>query len=72
MTPMFLHAGIIHLVTNLLMQLRLGLYVEQMWGTPAFTAIYVSSGVFSAVYSAVLKPDQISVGASGSLMGIMG
>lgn len=71
-TPIFLHAGLVHLATNLLMQLRVGLFVETLWGTRVYTAIYLASGVFASVYSCAFKPEQISVGASGSLMGVMG
>lgn len=34
--------------------------------------IYFGAGVFSSVFSAVILPNTISVGASGALMGIMG
>lgn len=71
-TPIFLHAGFIHLVTNLLMQLRVGVYVEQIFGWRRFTVLYLASGIYASVMSAALKPDQISVGASGALMGVMG
>lgn len=72
MTPIFLHAGVIHLGTNLLMQARLGLFIEAQWGTPVFTALYLATGIFASLCSAVFKPEQIAVGASGSLMGVMG
>jgi hypothetical protein len=72
LTPIFLHAGLVHLLTNVLMQLRLGLYLEVMWGMKAWLLIYFGSGVFASAWSAVLKPETIGVGASGALMGIMG
>jgi membrane associated rhomboid family serine protease len=72
LTPVFLHAGFLHLAANLLMQLRVGLYVEQLWGTAAFTGIYLATGVYATAASAVLRPAQISVGASGALMGVLG
>jgi membrane associated rhomboid family serine protease len=71
-TPIFLHAGLIHLATNLLMQARLGLFIEAQWGTRVFTVMYLVTGTFASLCSAVFKPEQIAVGASGSLMGVMG
>lgn len=38
-TPIFLHAGVIHLASNLVMQLRLGLYLEVEWGSLAFAQV---------------------------------
>lgn len=71
-TPIFLHAGIIHLATNLAMQLRMGLYLEIAWGTRRWLYIYFGSGILASIWSCVLKPDQLGVGASGALMGVMG
>jgi membrane associated rhomboid family serine protease len=70
--PIFLHAGLIHLATNMAMQLRMGITLEYEWGALRYLIIYMSSGIFASVYSAVMKPDQLSVGASGALMGVFG
>ncbi len=43
-TPIFLHAGIIHLLFNLLFQLRFGLFMERRWGLLCFVLIYFISG----------------------------
>lgn len=64
-TPIMLHAGLIHLATNLLMQLRLGLFLEIQWGTKTWLPIYFGSGIFASLWSMVLKADSIGVGASG-------
>lgn len=71
-TPIFLHAGFIHLLTNLVMQLRLAIFLEIKWGLKTFLIIYFLAGVFSSCFSAVCIPQSIGVGASGALMGIMG
>lgn len=47
-SPMFLHAGIIHLLMNMLMQLRMGLYLEFEWGKYQYTLLYIATGMFSA------------------------
>lgn len=71
-TPIFLHAGILHLLVNLIAQLRFGLYLERKWGTVLFVLTYLSSGVGGSLMSCLLNPGSISVGASGALMGMMG
>lgn len=72
LTPMMLHAGLIHFAMNALMQLRMGLYLEFKWGWKMYLLIYLGSGLVSAIASLVFIPDKIGVGASGSLMGLMG
>jgi membrane associated rhomboid family serine protease len=71
-TPIFLHAGIIHLVSNLAMQLRIGLFLENSWGKTRYLLIYILAGIFAETASAVFLPESLGVGASGALMGVMG
>ena len=70
-SPIMLHAGIIHMVTNGIIQLRIGGYLNIVWGTPKFLLIYLLSGMFGNVASCIFLPDTIGVGASGSLLGIL-
>ncbi|KAL6070212.1 Rho1-Guanine Exchange Factor-like protein [Balamuthia mandrillaris] len=71
-TPVFLHAGIIHLFFNLLFQLRFGLLMEREWGVLRFFALYTVSAVGGNLMSCLLRPGSISVGASTALMGLLG
>jgi len=71
-TPIFLHAGIIHLVFNLFAQLRFGLMMERKWGIPKYVLLYFISGIGASLMSCLLRPNYISVGASGAIMGLMG
>jgi membrane associated rhomboid family serine protease len=70
--PIFLHAGIIHLGFNMLLQMTLGRDMEKEIGPIRFTIVYFSAGIFGFVlggnYAAQNTP---SVGASGSLFGIL-
>ncbi|ORY13177.1 rhomboid family membrane protein [Clohesyomyces aquaticus] len=70
--PIFLHAGIIHIAFNMLLQMTLGRDMEKELGSLRFTLVYFSAGIFGFVlggnYSA---PAISSVGASGSLFGII-
>ncbi len=67
-----LHAGILHLASNLFFQCRVGFTMEQYWGTGRFAAVYVIAGFGGALFSCVTSPTVLSVGASGALFGILG
>ncbi|KAF2462075.1 hypothetical protein BDY21DRAFT_277050 [Lineolata rhizophorae] len=70
--PIFLHAGIVHIGFNMLLQMTLGRDMEKEIGSLRFALVYFSSGIFGFVfggnYAAPIVP---SVGASGSLFGIL-
>ncbi|GAA5984147.1 hypothetical protein JCM11641_000329 [Rhodosporidiobolus odoratus] len=69
-TPMFLHAGVVHLVLNMLAQCFSSALVERMMGTPRFLVLYLASGIFGFILSANFALVGIpSVGASGAIFG---
>jgi membrane associated rhomboid family serine protease len=71
-TPIFLHAGIIHIGFNMLLQLTLGRDMEKEIGPLRFSLVYFASGIFGFVLGGNYAADGIaSVGASGSLFGIL-
>lgn len=71
-TPMFLHAGIIHIGFNMLLQLTLGREMEKAIGTIRFAIVYLSSGIFGFVLGGnFAAPAIASTGASGALFGIL-
>ncbi|KAF8610650.1 rhomboid-domain-containing protein [Ceratobasidium sp. AG-I] len=69
-TPIFLHAGIIHFALNMFAQLSLSAQVEREMGSGAFLILYFSAGIFGNVlggnFALVGVP---SVGASGAIFG---
>lgn len=70
--PMFLHAGIIHIGFNLLLQLTLGREMEKTIGSLRFLLVYLSSGIFGFVLGGNYAASGIvSLGCSGSLFGIV-
>lgn len=71
-SPMWLHAGVIHLVTNMNMLAQLGFDLERQAGIVRFALIYIAGGVFSMVTSALFAPQSVTVGASGALFGLLG
>jgi len=71
-TPMFLHAGIIHIGFNMLLQLTLGRDMELAIGTLRFALVYICSGIFGFVLGGNYAANGIaSTGASGALFGIL-
>eukprot|EP00559_Dactyliosolen_fragilissimus_P002001 CAMPEP_0184866270 /NCGR_PEP_ID=MMETSP0580-20130426/21612_1 /TAXON_ID=1118495 /ORGANISM="Dactyliosolen fragilissimus" /LENGTH=368 /DNA_ID=CAMNT_0027365861 /DNA_START=83 /DNA_END=1189 /DNA_ORIENTATION=+ len=71
-TPIFLHAGFIHLVCNVSVQLDTGAFYEREWGSKIWLIIYITSAIGSSILSCCYMPDQISVGSSGAVMGLFG
>lgn len=71
-TPIFLHAGLLHIGFNLLFQLRIGADLEREYGALRAGAIYFISGIGGNLLSCLFVPDQLQVGASSALYGIIG
>ncbi|USW53499.1 Putative peptidase S54, rhomboid, Rhomboid-like superfamily [Septoria linicola] len=70
--PIFLHAGIIHIGFNMLLQLTLGRDVELLIGSIRFAILYFASGIFGFILGGNFAATGIaSTGASGSLFGIL-
>ncbi|KIM48285.1 hypothetical protein M413DRAFT_22809 [Hebeloma cylindrosporum] len=69
-TPIFLHAGIIHILLNMLAQMTLSAQIEREMGSGGFLITYFAAGIFGNVlggnFSLVGVP---SVGASGAIFG---
>ena len=72
-SSIFLHAGILHLICNLYSLYILGPQVEGFYGKTKFTIIYIVSGIIGNLLSLAFLGDNIvSVGASGSIFGLLG
>lgn len=70
--PMFLHAGLIHIAFNLLLQLTMGREMEKAIGSIRFALVYFSSGIFGFVLGGNFAASAIaSTGASGCLFGVL-
>ncbi|KAK9364448.1 hypothetical protein V1509DRAFT_636347 [Lipomyces kononenkoae] len=71
-TAMFLHAGFIHIVANMLLQVQLGGSVERDIGFLKFAFVYLASGITGFLLGGNYAPDVVaSTGASGALFGII-
>ncbi|MFS7949575.1 putative peptidase S54, rhomboid, Rhomboid-like superfamily [Helianthus anomalus] len=71
-TANWLHAGLIHLVANMLSLVLIGIRLEQQFGFLRVGVIYLLSGLGGSVLSALFIQRNISVGASGALFGLLG
>ena len=80
-TYMFLHAGLFHILFNMLALWMFGVELERMWGTRFFTKFYFVSGIGAAVTTMLLSfvpgsfGDQLyyslTIGASGAIYGVL-
>lgn len=69
-TPIFLHAGFIHILLNLFAQLTLSAQIEREMGSGGFFLTYFAAGIFGNIlggnFALVGLP---SIGASGAIFG---
>jgi membrane associated rhomboid family serine protease len=70
-TSGFLHAGAIHLAFNMFALYVLGSLLEPAIGTPRFVGIYVVSLLAGACGALIVSPNDLTVGASGAVFGLM-
>ncbi|KAI0166588.1 rhomboid-domain-containing protein [Xylariaceae sp. FL1272] len=71
-TPIFLHAGFIHIGFNLLLQLTMGKEIEMAIGSIRFFFVYFAAGIFGFILGGNYAAAGIaSTGCSGSLFGII-
>jgi membrane associated rhomboid family serine protease len=72
-TSAFLHGSIIHLGFNMLMLWWIGAPIEAAIGRGRFLMLYLVSGLAGSAGALLLSnPNQITVGASGAIFGLLG
>lgn len=71
-TSGFLHAGLFHLMANMLALWILGSMVEPVLGRWRFGLLYLVSLLCGSFGALALSPDNLTVGASGAVFGLMG
>jgi len=70
--PIFLHGGFLHIGMNSLVLIDIGPVLEEKYGSARYLFLYIVTGIVSFIASAFWQPYGISIGASGSLMGLIG
>jgi membrane associated rhomboid family serine protease len=71
-TPIFLHANALHVGLNMFNLVVLGVFLERLLGHMRFLLIYLLTGIISVIASFYFAPQEISVGASGAIFGLVG
>lgn len=71
-TPVFLHASIMHILFNMYAFFTLGPSLENYYGHFDFLRFYLICGFAGNVVSFVAAPQTVSVGASTALFGLIG
>ena len=70
-TPIFLHAGILHLAVNSYSLFAVGPLFERCVGRARFLYVYFFAGICGSIFSVAASTD-LAVGASGAIFGIFG
>ena len=71
LTAIFLHGGILHILFNMLWTRQIGYIVKDLYGIYRFILIFIISGVIGFIAS-ILAGHQLTLGASGSIFGLLG
>jgi membrane associated rhomboid family serine protease len=73
-SSIFLHAGFLHLIGNMVFLWIAAVKLEQLWSKPVFIAAFVVLGVIAALAHGLTtsEPSIPVVGASGAIAGMMG
>jgi membrane associated rhomboid family serine protease len=70
-TAGFLHAGLFHLLTNMLSLWILGTILEPALGSWRFGIVYFVSLLCGSFGALLMSPDSLTVGASGAIFGLL-
>jgi rhomboid protease GluP len=68
----FMHGGIVHLLSNMLVLVFLGNMTELVLGKLKYLIFYFIAGVLGNLLSMYMLPDAVCVGASGAVFGMFG
>jgi membrane associated rhomboid family serine protease len=72
-TSAFLHAGLLHLATNMITLYIVGTPLERVLRPARYLLVYVLSALGGSLFSVWLSPEfSIGVGASGAIFGLFG
>jgi membrane associated rhomboid family serine protease len=75
-TYQYMHGGFSHLFFNMFALWMFGMELENIWGSRKFAVFYTLSGIAAAIVHLVVSPilglpGHPTVGASGSIMGVL-
>jgi rhomboid protease GluP len=71
-TYLFLHRDEVHLFVNVVGLYWFGRIAQNIFGTARFVAIFFLTGLLSGLSHTLLDFNELSIGASGAVMGVFG
>lgn len=73
-TSQFLHAGLLHILSNMWFLWIFGDNIEEHFGKISFLLVYIISGIIGGLAQYILNPGSMipMLGASGAVAGILG
>ncbi len=74
LTAMFMHAGWMHIIGNMVFLWAFGPEIEDAMGPPKYLAFYLLSGLAASVAQTAMAPGSTvpNLGTSGAIAGVMG
>ena len=72
LAAMFVHIGLQHFVLNMVTLYFLGRIAEDLFGSKAYLALYLLSGLMGNLFVLAFSPEVVAAGASTALFGIFG
>lgn len=72
LAAMFVHVGLQHFVLNMVTLYFIGRIAEDLFGSKAFLALYLLSGLMGNLFVMTFSPEVVAAGASTALFGIFG
>jgi rhomboid protease GluP len=71
-TSLFVHAGVLRLLANVIGFVSVGFMLERLVGPVAFAVTYVAAGVMAGVVELSAHQIDVNTGASGAIFGVYG
>lgn len=72
LTNIFLHGGIMHVVSNMFGLIIVGIFLEPLLGRAKYLLIYLLTGILASCASILWYDHTVSIGASGAIFGLYG
>lgn len=71
-TAIFSHASLLHFAINMISLLLLSELITHYFSKSWYIFTYLGSGIIGNVFSRIINPDLLTLGASGSIFGLVG
>ena len=71
-TSLLVHPGLFQFIITMAVLAQLGAVLERLVGWLAFSAVYVSAGVFTGLVNLSSRPVSVTVSSSGAVFGLYG